>query len=408
MDMIPDRPQRPLREALRTAWHRGRSLLPRQGFLFARPLIVLQSDDWGRVGVRDAECWQQLRTAGVNLGQHPYDFYSLETADDVEAVASVLSRHRDSSGRPACLGMNFVPANIDFAKVSGGNFSEIHIRPLAEGLPDGWNRPGLMAAYRSGISSGLFSASLHGLTHFCRTSAERYLSDAGERGNLLRTLWSAGVPYIHWRMPWMGFEYADRQPDGGETFLSSTIQESLIEEAVAAFTRLFSIPPRSACAPGYRADRNTHHAWAKNGIRVAQNGPGTLTPPHFGSDPKSNGLLHLYRTIDFEPAVAEKFSLESCLKSAEQSLARGLPVIVSVHSINFHSSLRDFRSRTLTLLDEFLSAMELKHPDFLYVRDEDLYDLVETGKFESMQAAVRVPVKKKAFAGNLLVAMGRS
>jgi hypothetical protein len=61
------------------------------------------------------------------------------------------------------------------------------------------------------------------------------------------------------------------------------------------------------------------------------------------------------------------------------------------------------------LLDEFLSALESKHPDLLYVRDEDLYDLVETGKFESMQTAVRVSVTKQRFsAGLLAAAVGQS
>jgi len=45
---------------------------------FDRPLVLLQSDDWGRAGVRDREGWDELRAAGLNLGEKPYDFYSLE------------------------------------------------------------------------------------------------------------------------------------------------------------------------------------------------------------------------------------------------------------------------------------------------------------------------------------------
>jgi len=54
---------------------------------FDRPLVLLQSDDWGRAGVRDREGWDELRAAGLNLGEKPYDFYSLETAEDVHALA---------------------------------------------------------------------------------------------------------------------------------------------------------------------------------------------------------------------------------------------------------------------------------------------------------------------------------
>jgi hypothetical protein len=37
-----------------------------------------------------------------------------------------------------------------------------------------------------------------------------------------------------------------------------------------------------------------------------------------------------------------------------------------------------------------------------------LYDLIQTGKFESMQAAVSVRVTKKAFNGSTLAATGTS
>ncbi|MGA8617164.1 MAG: hypothetical protein WB660_01380 [Candidatus Sulfotelmatobacter sp.] len=376
------------------SWHRGRSFLPVEGFAFGRPLLLLQSDDWGRVGIRDQEGWEELRESGVDLGARSYDFYSLETAEDVSAIVSLLQRHRDSEGRPACLGMNFILANVDFAKVRASNFRQIYLRTLAEGLPDRWKRPGLFEAYREGISAGILSPALHGTTHFCRPAVERRLGDPGERGMLLRRLWNVGVPYIHWRMPWVGFEYWDSERSGQEAFLSFGIQESLIDFAVKSFADFFSESPRSACAPGYRANDSTHRAWAKHGIRVAQNGPGSAMPPYFDE----NGILQLYRSLDFEPAAGQGSSVDAWVRVAEDCFTRGVPAIVSLHSINFHSTIKDFRSRTLALLDEFLTALETRHTDLLYGRDEDVYDLVDKGALRSTQSAVRVPVTKRKFA----------
>jgi hypothetical protein len=387
-----------MRNILRETWRQSRALPASESFVFGRPLVLFQSDDWGRVGVRDREGWERLKTSGIHLGERNYDFYSLETADDVEAITSLLLRHRDSTGRPACLGMNFVLANVDFSRVRADDFRQVHLRPLNEGLPDDWNRPGLFDAYNTGIAAGVMSPALHGATHFCRSAVERYLHDPGDRGALLRAFWEAGVPYIHWRMPWVGFEYSDSAENGREVFVKSEIQEGLIGEAATTFTKLFSKPPQSACAPGYRADKNTHGAWAKHGVRVAQNGP-SARAPHFETtrdrDGKCKNILNVYRTIDFEPSAGNEFSLDGCLRSVENSFARGVPAIISAHSINFHSTLKDFRTRTLKLLDEFLSALEAKYPDLLYVRDEDLYNLVETGKFESMQSTVNVRVMKR-------------
>ena len=103
-------------------WQRGRDLFPIAGFHFDRPLVLLQSDDWGRVGLCDQEGLEQLRSARIALGERPYDFYTLETAEDLAALSGVLKRHRDSSGRNPCIGMNFILANLDFAKMSADGF----------------------------------------------------------------------------------------------------------------------------------------------------------------------------------------------------------------------------------------------------------------------------------------------
>ncbi len=285
--------------------------------------------------------------------------------------------------------MNFVQANLDFGLMKADGFRQVHLLPLSDGLPQGWDRPGLFDAYRDGVAAGSFHPSLHGTTHFCRRAVERHLSDAGARGTLLRGLWEAGTPYIYWRMPWIGHEYWD--PDGpDDRFLEASEQSNLVGQAVGTFSRMFSTLPHSACAPGYRSNESTHRAFAQHGIAVAQNGPGALAAPHLDR----NEVLQLYRNVEFEPAVAPEFSVDACLLRAEECFSRRIPVIVSVHSINFHSSVKDFRSSTLALLDQFLSALEAKYPDLLYVHDRDLSQLIQQGWFESRQGTVRVNVTR--------------
>ena len=76
-------------DLVRKLWSR-RQNAPAHAFAFDRPLVLLQSDDWGRVGVRDREGYEQLRASGIRLGEHPYDFYTLETADDVIAASGYV------------------------------------------------------------------------------------------------------------------------------------------------------------------------------------------------------------------------------------------------------------------------------------------------------------------------------
>lgn len=361
-------------EFARNLRDRGRRLFAGGGFFFDRPLVLLHSDDWGRVGVRDSEGFADLQANGIALGENPYDFYSLETAEDVNALRELLQRHSDSIGRSPCVVMNFVLANIDFERCLRDDSSQLHFRLLKNGLPENWNRPLLLEAYREGIGDGVFYPALHGLSHFCQRAVERVTNDELRR-ELLRTLWKAGTPYIYWRMPWIGYEYWS--PHSG--FLSAAEQDNLIDKGVEAFMDLFGVRPASACAPGYRANRSTHSAWGRNGVRVAQNGSGCWQPPHIDEF----GILHLHRNVDFEPAVHMDFSVEHCLTQCEESFARRLPAVISVHSINFHSSLRGFRGASLQALDELLCALEARHPDLLYVNDEDMSEIVERSGYES-------------------------
>jgi hypothetical protein len=372
---------------------RAMDLLPVPGFHFDRPLVLFQSDDWGRAGLRDQEGWEQLRAAGLDLGERPYDLYTLETAEDLAELRAVLKRHRDSRGRHPCLEMNFIVANLDFSKMSVNGWNQIRLLPLAEGLPAGWLRTGLVEAYREGIADRVFQPALHGSTHFCRRAVERALQVGGDRIHLLRTLWQAGTPYIYWRTPWIGYEYWDPEKPENERFLSADAQRELIGQTVGAFAKLFSSLPRSACAPGYRANQDTHRAWAQHGIRIVQNGPGRMVPPHFDRQE----ILEVSRTVEFEPATDRNFSLAACLEQAELCFARGIPAVISLHSINFHSTVRDFRSATVKFLDQFLFALESRHRELLYVHDAELWELVQTGSAKGEQTEIRIGVTKKKF-----------
>ncbi|MGC1373502.1 MAG: hypothetical protein WA824_15305 [Candidatus Sulfotelmatobacter sp.] len=335
----------------------------------SRPVVLLQSDDWGRVGVRDREGFEELRKAGVPLGQQAYDFYTLETAEDVSALHELLLRHRDSTGRAPCVVMNFVVANVDFQKTAADAARKIHLLPLAEGLPGKWKRPGLFDSYRKGIAAGTFFPAMHGTTHFCRSAIERALESNDKSMALLRTLWDSETPYIYWRMPWVGYEYWNPER---KRFLNASQQEKLIRESAELFHKMFGVPALSACAPGYRANEDTYRAWRMCGIRIVQNGSGGSVPTYVDNQ----GMLRIYRNVDFEPATdGPSFSLERCLQQARQSLNRGMPAVVSVHAINFHSSLRDFRTPTLNLLDQFLTVLEAEYPNLLYVHDADLYQM---------------------------------
>jgi len=375
---------------LRNAFSRARKSLTHPVLRFDRPLVLFQSDDWGRAGVRDREGWEELRAGGLNLGEKPYDFYSLETAEDVHALGEVLRKHHDSTGRSPSMVMNFIMANVDFDRVEPGQ-KQIPLRPLTAGWPEKWHRPQLLEAYHQGIRERLFYPALHGLTHFCERAVARELAASGERSQLVKNLWRAQTPYIHWRMPWIGFEYWDPEMQAPRRFLSLDEQRVAIARAAEIFREMFASAPFSACAPGYRANADTRTVWFESAVRVVQNGPesgpgGEQRGPYVDE----NGMLFTFRTLEMEPAV-EPCDVKKLLTKAGECFARGLPVVVSIHAINFHSTIHDFRTPTLKLMDEFLIALENKWPDLLYVHDADLFSIATEGSYSGESG--RVPVK---------------
>jgi hypothetical protein len=330
------------------------------------------------------------------LGEHPYDLYTLESADDVNAVTALLMRHHDSAGRPPCLVMNVCTANLDFTSMRAEGYQATRFLSLSKGLPGSWSRPGLFDAYRNGIEQHAFYPALHGMSHSCPVALENALARGGERARLLRLLWEAETPYIYWRMPWVGYEYWNpEKPRAG--FLAANHQRGLIEQAVQNFSDLFRMRPASACAPGYCANRDTYQAWAQAGIHVAESGTGSgLRAPHIDD----LGILHLYRTIDFEPSQRE-LDMDKYLEVARVCFSRGLPLIVSVHSINFHSTLKDFCTPTIAALDKLLQALESQYPELLYVHDEDLYEIVTHGVFRSRTTKIPITVRRQEWSTRL-------
>ncbi len=351
-------------------------LHPVTALSFSRPLVIFQSDDWGLVGIRDAGGFERLRSRGVPLGRHPRDYYSLETPEDLSALYGVLLSHKDSAGNSPVFVFNFVLANVDFEKVVDRGFLELFLKPLCDGLPSPWKEEGLLAAYGEGISAGLVCPALHGVTHFCRRAVEEVLKRDGPEGKLTRLLMREGSPLAYEHTPWAGFEYRDEGKMTGEGWLDAGGQTDAIELGIELFGKTFGRNPLSACAPGYRANPDTFRLYAAKGIRVVQNGPGIDASPYIGR----HGLLHLHRNVSFEPALdPDARTAEKAFKDAVRNIEAGRPAVVCMHSVNFHSRLRNYRDATIEFLDDFLARLENRFDDLLYLSDEDLLRIADTG-----------------------------
>ncbi len=259
--------------------------------------------------------------------------------------------------------------------------------------------PRLLHAYQEGINIGLVYPAFHGLTHFSQPIAERVMQKNDEKGNLLRVLYKSNTPMIYGRTPWVDFEYRDTENDRGSRWLDGMTQRQLVSDGKKIFKRMFGMTPTSACAPGYRANNDTWRAWWEEGILIGQNGPGLPMSPHFDR----RGMLHLYRNVSFEPALDPcLYDEHYVMNQAENAWKAGRPIIVSMHSLNFHSTLKNHRDLTLQRLDRFLTMLENRYEDLVYAHDEDISQIANRGGIEWNGRKATIKITKRLQASPAL------
>jgi hypothetical protein len=341
--------------------HRARAL--RNHFVFPaleRPVVLIQSDDWGRVGIPSKDCIDMMRAGGLDVGRSPWDFYGLETEEDLLNLGSCLAGIRDRDGNPACFTANFVMANADLRRMREYGYRELIWKSIAAGFPEPWTEQ-LADTYRGLVQRGVFYPGLHGFTHFNIPALLDLLQERSARGEMARHLAHSDIPYMASLTPQFNFALLDGRTHDGH-LLPIEAQAEWLEQGIGLFRNTFGIAPVTFCAPGYRADQHTRREAARNGIRVMQVAGRQI--PMICDD-----YLLLVRNIAFEPALDGGKSMPDLLRSARKAVAAGVPIIVCSHSINYVSRFNDKAQSSRSLLKEFLERLRDEFPDLRFSND---------------------------------------
>ena len=293
-----------------------------------KPLVIFQSDDWGRVGTFDPASIGRLGAYG--LGQSLWDWYGVESPDDLVLLADVLASFVDVRGRKARFTANFVLTNPDLRRMREEGYTELRVCPITEGLPAPWSQEGLHDLYLDLIAQGVFYPALHGYTHFCE---EEFLSACREtssaRAPLLQALLAEDISSAARLTPEYNFALMHRR-GGMDVFIDEAAQRQWVEKGVDLFKQAFGAKPRSTCAPGYRCNAVTARLWSARGIEVVQ----TADSRRLG---RWQGLLNIARNTFFEPLLYGPGNVESAMAQAHAAVEQRKPIVVCSHSINYIS-----------------------------------------------------------------------
>ncbi|MBI3675212.1 MAG: hypothetical protein HY243_01165 [Proteobacteria bacterium] len=310
---------------------------------------------------------ETLKSKGLPVGNSPWDFFGLETENDVLALGDVLSGFHDRDGVSPCFVANFILANADLQRMRNEGFRTLRWIAIKDGFPHPW-KDHLVHVYRRNIERKVFFPALHGFTHFNPVQFVASLSERSPRGDLIRKLVEQDIPYLASLTSEYNFALVSRV--GGETFLSETDQWDWLSKGADLFAETFGGIPQSTCAPGYRANDTTMRLWRKLGIKVAQSvGTGALMD--------EEGLLTLQRNVFFEPVLLGFDLVTAALDQAMRAAERGFPIVVCSHSINYLTRFSGRASESRLLLGTFVKALLNLYPNLRFATDIDLYDAYE-------------------------------
>jgi hypothetical protein len=353
-----------------------------------RPLVLFQSDDWGRVGLPSLQALDTLQAQGLAVGNSPWDYFGLETPDDVHALGETLASFRDRDGVSPCFVANFILANADLPRMRREGCHTLRWISIKEGFPEPW-KDRLVPAYRRNIEKRVFFAGLHGFTHFNPWQFLASLSDGSPRSDLTRALVAQDIPYLASLTPEYNLALVTRTR--GEQFLGEAEQWDWVSKGAALFADTLGHAPLTACAPGYRANKTTFRLWRKKGIRIAQTvGPGAIAREH--------GLLILQRNVFFEPVLSARDVVARALDEATRAVDRGFPVVVCTHSINYQSRFLGKAEDSRMLLRRFVEELLKQFPDLRFARDRDLLDAYRGHRPGWLRAANRAELRLRASA----------
>jgi hypothetical protein len=309
--------------------------------VFRRPVLVLESDDWG---------------AGP-----------LSQAPALRALADVLARHRDANGRAPVLNLALVLAVPDGPAIrADGAYHRIL-------LDDARFEP-LLSALKDGCGRGVFAFQLHGLEHFWPAS----LVGSGHAGIAawLRQDGPAGTEQLpsHLQSRWVDAAHLPSKPLPVDAVSDAVTQE------VQAYTRIIGQPPVVVVPPTFVWTRSTESAWAANGVRCivtpgwrytcrgADGLPGGDEGPIVNGERRGD-LVYLARTDYFEPARGR--DAQHALGVLDRAVSEARACVLENHRDNFIGDATA-AARSLGELDRLCAEAMRRHPNLLFLSSLEL------------------------------------
>lgn len=343
-----------------------------------RPVLIIESDDWG---------------PGPDSHAHA-----------LEQLCGMLNRCTDGSGRAAVMTVGVVLAAPDNAAIRDRGYREYARRTLQDpAFEKVWH------ALRRGRDRGVLALQLHGLEHLWPAAFMHALT----RDDAVR----------QWVREQAGFDTGSL-PSAIQSRWTDTsslpsvpIEPGLIAAAVNQEIRLFEACfdrlPAVAVPPTFVWSAPVERAWSAGGVRFiitpgrrytgrdASGRPAFVDRRMLNGDMAASGCTYLVRDVYFEPALGHR--AEAALETVSNRFRLGRPALVETHRFNFVGDAADM-ARNLEETERLLATALARIPSLRFMSSEELGEAMRRRDADLVEHRVSV---RLVFWLRRLAALGR-
>lgn len=364
----------------------SRNLTNARGWHTNRKIVVIESDDWGSIRIRNQKSFDNLLKAGIRVDKSRYDSLdSLEKKQDLEFLLEVLAKHKDQNGNPAKFTANMVLGNPDFDKIEANGFQHYYRRSFLETYQY-YNQEDLKSSWFQAIDHNLLQPQFHSREHF---NVELWMKDL-QKGNQ-ETL----LAFQHHFFGLKTKTSSVYQTNYLAAYRAESEQElkvinTILTEGLKEFEQVFGYRSQSFIACNYVWPKEIEQTLFENGIKTIQSQRGQVMPQlsqngkpkteyHYTGQKNKFNQIYTVRNVLFEPFENDKLDwVDKALNEIKNAFIWRKPAIVSSHRINYVSQMSvKHRDESLRMLNQLLDRVLIIWPDVEFMSSDELCKIIK-------------------------------
>lgn len=364
------------------------------GWRTSRKILVIESDDWGSVRIKDKAAYTALKNKGFNVDRIHYDSVeSMESNKDMEMLFDLLQGFKDKNGKHPVFTPMCIMGNPDFEKIKVSDYQEYFFQPLHETLKEFPKSDRVLDLWRQGFNQNIFVPEIHGREHI---NVRRYLkilqSHEGKEGLRYALEHHSVGPTAFNRIKYPNYLGA-LHPEAKDEI--PKLHEYILE-AGKLFLQYMGYQPRVFIAPNAEEPKELESSLKQIGVKYLTRSKKRVYPLGDGVFAKEWNFIGKKNEFDqviinrnafFEPVCFGeqehiKDWVDSCLKEIEIAFRWKKPAVISSHRVNYVGSIKpENREKGLGELKRLLTQVLKKWPEVEFMSSFDLGETIRKDKY---------------------------